>query len=131
MEYTAVEGVVVEGRRLGRTLGFPTANIELDESVELRGGVYRSRVEVGGVWYDAVTNIGVNPTVGVVSRRLESHILELDADIYGEWIRVELVERLRGEMQFESVDALREQVLSDIEECRVRIASLRRVIETS
>ncbi len=113
-----VEGVVVEGRRLGRQLGFPTANIELAEGVELRGGVYKSRVWIGDVAHDAVSNVGVNPTVGEVQRRIESHIFDFESDIYGEMIRVELVEWMRGEMRFESVEELKAQIVMDIKMCK-------------
>ncbi len=109
------EGVVESGRRLGRQLGFPTANVAVDLSLELTSGVYRSRVRVGDVWFDGVTNIGVNPTVGCVDRRSESYLIGFDEDIYGERITVEIFEKLRDEMRFESVEALVAQIRSDVE----------------
>ncbi|MFR9619968.1 MAG: riboflavin kinase [Rikenellaceae bacterium] len=113
-----LEGIVVRGRRLGRTLGFPTANIALDQTLDIESGVYRSRVEVDGRLYWGVTNVGSNPTVGGGERHVESYILDFDRDIYGEHIRVELCELMRSEQRFESVEALQTQVLSDISRVR-------------
>lgn len=108
-----IRGVVVEGRRLGRELGFPTANVAVqDQSID--SGVYISTVEVGGVEYRGVTNVGVNPTVGAVECRSESYIIGYEGDLYGEVITIDLLERLRDERKFESVDALREQIKNDI-----------------
>ncbi|MFI3303249.1 MAG: riboflavin kinase [Rikenellaceae bacterium] len=116
-----VEGVVVEGRRLGRQLGFPTANIELTGDDPIRSGVYRSRVWIRGVEYAAISNVGTNPTVGEVKRRVESHIFDFSEDIYGMTILVELDEWLRSEMRFESVEALREQIRRDVEMCKCKL----------
>ncbi len=115
-----IDGVVVEGRKLGRELGFPTANVELGDDAAVDNGVYESRVTIvdSGESYGAVTNIGVNPTIGAVTRRSESYLLDFEGDLYGQVIRVELLCRLRGEQCFESVAALREQVLNDIKRVR-------------
>lgn len=109
------EGVVVRGRCLGREFGFPTANVLLPAGFVISGGVYRSRVTVGGRSFNAVTNIGVNPTVGRVERRSESYILDFNQDIYGEKIGVEIEDKLRDEMRFESVEALKIQIAQDVE----------------
>ena len=109
-----IQGVVSRGRCLGRELGFPTANITIPEGVSLTSGVYRSRVGVGGVEYDAITNIGENPTVGNTSRRVESHIFNFEGDIYGQTITVELVEFIRKERKFESLEQLRAQIERDV-----------------
>ncbi len=115
MSIAIIEGEVVEGRRLGRQLGFPTANILLKEDLaEVADGVYSSCVEVEGAKYRAVTNIGSNPTVGAESRRAESYILDFEGDIYGCRLVVELCEYLREERKFESIEALREQIAEDI-----------------
>ncbi|MFR9503701.1 MAG: riboflavin kinase [Rikenellaceae bacterium] len=111
-------GVVVHGQSLGRRLGFPTANITIDGDLEVENGVYRSSVVVDGCRYMAISNIGVKPTVGGLHRALESHILDFEGDLYGRFIEVDLIEKLRDEIHFESVDALREQVLKDIEEIK-------------
>ncbi len=113
-----LRGVVVEGKRLGRQLGFPTANVMVGDDLAVDNGVYMSRVVVGGVEYQAVSNVGVNPTVADKGRRVESYIFDFEGDIYGETIEVELLAKLRDERQFGSVEELRDQVLRDIELAR-------------
>ncbi len=115
-----VEGVVIEGRQLGRQLGFPTANIEIKwgSEDEIRRGVYHSRVWIDGVCYWAATNVGVNPTVGELPPSVESHIFDFDGDIYGQTIRVELIEWLRSEVRFGSLDELKAQIARDVARCR-------------
>ena len=83
MERILIEGVVEHGRRLGRELGFPTANLAVPEDVAAADGVYRSRAEVGGKVYDAMSNLGRNPSVGGVERRLETHIFDFRGELYG------------------------------------------------
>ena len=94
MERILIEGVVEHGRRLGRELGFPTANLAVPEDVAAADGVYRSRAEVGGKVYDAMSNLGRNPSVGGVERRLETHIFDFRGELYGRWLRVELLEKI-------------------------------------
>lgn len=127
MDTILIEGVVVEGRKMGRTLGFPTANINLDNQyASISNGVYRSRVSIGGECYDAVTNIGVNPTVGEVRRRAESHIFDFVGDIYGITIQIELCDKLRDESRFSSLDQLKAQIEQDVAQCHaLRAASAR------
>ena len=87
MERILIEGVVEHGRRLGRELGFPTANLAVPEDVAAADGVYRSRAEVGGKVYDAMSNLGRNPSVGGVERRLETHIFDFRGELYGRRLR--------------------------------------------
>lgn len=108
-----VSGTVVHGRRLGHALGFPTANIEVSDDSLLSDGVYRARVAVDGVSYDAMSNLGRNPSVGGCRRRLETHLFGFDGDLYGRTLQVELLERIRDERTFPSVDALRQQLEED------------------
>lgn len=75
-----IEGCVEHGRRLGRELGFPTANLSVPDDLALDDGVYRSRVEVAGRSYDAMSNLGRNPSVGGTERRLETHISDSRAN---------------------------------------------------
>ena len=100
MERILIEGVVEHGRRLGRELGFPTANLAVPEDVAAADGVYHSRAEVGGKVYDAMSNLGRNPSVGGVERRLETHIFDFRGELYGRWLRVELLEKIRDERRF-------------------------------
>ncbi len=115
---TVITGEVIRGLSLGRKLGFATANIAIDESLSIENGVYISRVTISGVSYRAVSNVGRKPTIGVAARGVESHILEFEGDIYGQWLEVELCEKLRDEMQFESLEALQAQVKEDIEKVK-------------
>ena len=115
MERVVIEGVVEHGRRLGRELGFPTANLAVPDDLELEDGVYRSRALIDGRWYDALSNLGRNPSVGGTERRLETHVLDFAGELYGLRLRVELIERLRGERHFATVEELREQIARDRE----------------
>lgn len=108
-----IEGEVEHGRRLGRRLGFPTANLPVPEDLEIPDGVYRSRVEIEGRSYAAMSNLGRNPSVGGVARRLETHLFGFRGELYGRRLRVELFERIRGEQTFASTEELRAQILRD------------------
>ena len=110
-----IEGVVEHGRRLGRELGFPTANMAVPDSVTAADGVYYSRAEVDGTLYDAMSNLGSNPSVGGVERRLETHIFDFRGELYGRRLRVELLEKIRDERRFASVEELRGQIARDKE----------------
>ncbi len=112
----SLSGVVVEGNHLGRTLGFPTANMALDEPLLLipRCGVYSSIVQMEQRLLSGMTNVGVRPTVGGSGiLTVETHIFDFDEDIYGRRIRVEFQERIRDERRFPSLDALRAQLRAD------------------
>lgn len=118
-----LEGVVTEGRRLGRRLGFPTANVELAQPVELSDGVYLSQVMCEGQTRWAVTNLGTNPTVGGCRRRLESHLLDYSGPVlYGKQLRIHLLKKLRSECHFESLEELQYQIEADIRQARDEIA---------
>ena len=82
----------------------------------LDDGVYRSRVEVAGRSYDAMSNLGRNPSVGGTERRLETHIFGFTGELYGCRLRVELLQRIRGERKFASVEELRSRIEQDREE---------------
>jgi riboflavin kinase/FMN adenylyltransferase len=114
-----IEGVVVEGARRGRELGFPTANLSTDNDLVPPTGVYATAAEIGGTRWPAVTNIGVRPTfeaAGTVT--VESHVLGLQADVYGARLSLSFVQRLRDERRFPDVDALREQIAADVRKAR-------------
>jgi len=109
-------GTVVQNKRIGRRIGFPTANIEADlRRVIPADGVYATFAFVGGVVYRAVTNIGTNPTVHGTRLTIETHILDFNADIYGQQLTIAFHKRLRGEAMFDSLDALKEQIRLDVE----------------
>ena len=116
----SLKGVVVAGNRLGRTIGFPTANMKLYEPLKLvpGRGVYVVEVEVLGKKYRGMTNIGLRPTVGGSSTTIETHILDFDEDIYGLPLGIAFLRRLRDEVHFPSLEALKEQLERDREACR-------------
>ena len=111
-----MSGVVEHGRRLGRTLGFPTMNIEPREHKILpRFGVYACRVQIDGKWYDAIGNAGIKPTVTNEHKRLlEVFVFGYEGDTYGKEIRVQFCTIERPETKFDSVEELKNQVMRDI-----------------
>ena len=108
-------GVVVAGNKMGRTIGFPTANMQLYEPLKLvpLNGVYSVEVEVLGETYNGMCNIGTRPTVGGTTRTIETHILDFDEDIYGLPLKLRFVRRIRDERKFASLEALRLQLEKD------------------
>ncbi|WP_294819922.1 bifunctional riboflavin kinase/FAD synthetase [uncultured Flavobacterium sp.] len=112
-----LSGIVVKGKQLGRTIGFPTANIFVKEDYKLipHNGVYVVTALIDGVVREGMMNIGMRPTVEGGTLSIEVHLLDLDKDLYGREIRVNLHQRLRDEQKFASVEALREQLLQDRE----------------
>lgn len=110
-----LKGTVVAGNALGRTIGFPTANIQpLDQNKLIPAdGVYAVRVEVLGKWYDGMMNIGLKPSLKDQSRTLEVHLFDFEQDIYGEAVCVKFVERVRAEKAFPEISLLKEQLEVD------------------
>ena len=108
-------GVIVKGRQLGRTIGYPTANVQVSESYKLipADGVYAVRVLVRGQTYGGVISIGFRPTVNGVGRTQEVFIFDFNEDIYGETLTVELVAFVRAEQKFNNLEALKSQIELD------------------
>jgi riboflavin kinase/FMN adenylyltransferase len=108
-------GNVVKGNQLGRTINFPTANIEIPEDYKLipKNGVYVVTVNVRNQTVFGMMNIGVKPTLGENKRSIEVHLLDFDADIYNQKIQVHILEKLREEQKFESFQALQAQLEKD------------------
>lgn len=124
--YYSLSGTVVEGFHVGRTLNFPTANMQPDDPLKLipEGGVYAVWVILGGKRYMGMLNIGTRPTVNNGSNRtIETHILDFSENIYGQTFTIKFVERLRSEQKFKSLRDLQEQLEKDKETCR-KILSL-------
>lgn len=116
----SLRGPVVSGDRRGRTLGFPTANIAigLDRALP-EYGIYITRAYVRETAHESCTSIGIRPTFDVEPHRtVETFILDFDEDIYGQEMRIEVLERLRGELKFESADELVAQMHRDVEQTR-------------
>ena len=109
-----ITGTVVRGFQRGRTIGFPTVNVDLPPTKVLpSNGVYRGWCERGGQFYRAMINIGYNPTFHNQLLSVEAHLLDFDEEIYGESIRVHFADRLRFEQKFDGVDALKGQLNKD------------------
>lgn len=113
-EFTAK---VVGGRQIGREIGFPTANLEIIGYKKLipEDGVYEVNVLYDNNYFKGVLNIGLNPTVDNKFRTVEVHILNFSEDIYNETLKVEFIDRIRGEMKFDSIDELKTQIQKDID----------------
>jgi riboflavin kinase/FMN adenylyltransferase len=108
-----IDGTVVEGRRRGREIGFPTANLATDNELVPPHGVYATTLTVDGVVHPGLTNIGVRPTFGETEPTIETHLMGYQGDLYGKRARLGFVLRLRDERRFEDVDALRAQIDAD------------------
>ena len=110
-----LSGTVVKGKQLGRTIGFPTANIELEEEYKLvpKNGVYIVSAEIEAKHVFGMMNIGFNPTVEGKNRTIEVHFFDFDADIYNHLIKVSILQRIRSEKKFESVALLTKQLKED------------------
>ena len=110
----SIGGEVVVGNKLGRTIGFPTSNIMIDDTMATPpNGVYITYCTYNGVKYPSVTNVGVKPTVGTYNKNIETHIFNFDRELYGKNIRVEFIKRTREEKKFPDVEALSKQIASD------------------
>jgi riboflavin kinase/FMN adenylyltransferase len=115
-----IDGHVVHGDHRGRALGFPTANLCTENELLPPDGVYATTARIGAVVYPSVTNIGTRPTVDSSGRTtVETHLFNVDRDLYGAAVRVGFVQRLRDERAFESLDALRTQIGADCRRARV------------
>jgi riboflavin kinase/FMN adenylyltransferase len=108
-----IEGTVELGDQRGRTIGFPTANVALGEHIRPRFGVYAVRALVDGTWRDAVANLGRRPTFGKLQENFEVHLFDFAGDLYGQTLRVALVDFIRPEMKFAGLDALKAQIAAD------------------
>ena len=115
-----VSGEVIGGAQRGRSIGFPTANVAVwEEQIIPANGVYACRAHLGGENFDAVTNIGTRPTFNGDGVTVEAHIFDFDRDIYGDMLRLDFIQRLRGEQKFDGIEALVSQIKQDAEQARV------------
>jgi riboflavin kinase / FMN adenylyltransferase len=120
-----IDGTVVRGDGRGRTIGFPTANLCTQNELLPPHGVYSTTATIDGIVHPSVTNIGVRPTVDSSGRTtIETHVFDLDRELYGETIRVGFVQRLRDERAFDTIDALRDQIAADCVRARVLFGHL-------
>ena len=120
-----VDGTIMRGDQRGRTLGFPTANLCSENELLPPHGVYATTARIGALVYPSVTNVGTRPTVDQSGRTvIETHVFNLDRDLYGQPMRLGFVQRLRDERAFESLDALRAQIGADCQRARVLFTRL-------
>ena len=112
-----LSGQVVKGQQIGRSIGFPTANIQIAEGYKLlpRDGAYAVHAEVNSIRYKAILNIGDRPTVDGEQKTIEAHLIDFEGDLYGQELRVYFLEFLREEKKFESLGALKNQLVIDRE----------------
>jgi riboflavin kinase / FMN adenylyltransferase len=115
-----IEDRVRQGFKRGRTIGFPTANLTLADYIRPAFGVYAVRAQVAGsgTWIDGAANLGRRPTVGGETENLEVHLFDYAGDIYGKWLRVQLVDYIRPERKFAGLDELKAQIAADSAQAR-------------
>lgn len=119
----SMSGEVITGDRRGRTLGFPTANVDVNKAMaHPADGIYATWALVDGVRRPSATSIGVRPTFGLSERLVEVYILDFDGDLYGRELEVEFVDKLRDQETFSSLDALVEQINRDVANTRDTLA---------
>jgi riboflavin kinase / FMN adenylyltransferase len=126
-----IDGRVAAGDRRGRTIGFPTANLGLDDYLQPAFGVYAVRVcgdgpddPLAGRTVDGVANLGLRPTVGGLVPRLEAHLFDVNVDLYGRHLRVALIEFIRAERTFAGLEALRAQIAQDADRARAILSAV-------
>ena len=113
-----LKGIVVEGEKRGREIGFPTTNVDTNWELLPKPGVYATVATMKGSRYWSITNMGFRPTFGENRLLIETHLFDFSESVYGEEIKVEFVDRLRDEKKFENVDALISQIRLDVEEVK-------------
>jgi riboflavin kinase/FMN adenylyltransferase len=113
----ALQGDVVKGHQRGKSIGVPTANLDCGEQFVPSDGVYAARCTVGGQTYATALSIGTMPTFGSdLKRQVEAHLVGFDGDLYGQGLRVEMIDWLRDQKNFKGVDALKAKLMQDIAE---------------
>jgi|SRR5215470_457595 len=117
----SIAGTIVRGAGRGRTLGFPTANVEAERPLLVPTGVYACRAEFEGGLHRAVVNVGVRPTFGEQTLAIEAYLIDFVGDLYGRRMRLHFIDRLRGEQKFPSVEDLRAQIGRDVAGARQRL----------
>lgn len=117
----SIAGVVTRGAGRGRTLGFPTANLDPDRPLLVRTGVYACRAEIDDRLEPAVVNVGIRPTFGSNDLAIEAYLLDFSGDLYGARLRLHFVGYLRPEQKFQSVDELKIQIGRDVNAARQRL----------
>ncbi|MCK5582965.1 MAG: hypothetical protein KAI33_04205, partial [Elusimicrobiales bacterium] len=112
----SITGKIIEGARIGRILGFPTANIDVPDLKIIPPGVFAVKIMLDGDIYNGVANAGYRPTIDKSKSHLilEAHIFDFDKMIYGKTLRIEFLKRLRGEKKFSLSESLKKQITEDV-----------------
>ena len=106
-----IDGKVVQGKHLGRRIGFPTVNLSLDTTEAFpKNGVYITQTTVNKQKYQSITNVGNKPTVGEFAKNAETHIFDFDGDLYGQEVRIEFIKMLRPERKFDTLEDLQAEI---------------------
>jgi riboflavin kinase/FMN adenylyltransferase len=113
-------GPVVKGHQRGKAIGMPTANVDCQDQLVPADGVYAGRCDVGGRAYPAALSVGTMPTFGPNARQVEAHLVGFDGDLYGQTLRVEVLDWLREQRKFKGIDALKAQLAQDIRDVVAR-----------
>ncbi|MCI1943924.1 bifunctional riboflavin kinase/FAD synthetase [Clostridium luticellarii] len=109
-----IQGKVIHGKQLGRKLGFPTVNLDYDKKFVIpKGGVYYTKVELNGVKFKGITNVGYNPTTYDNKLSIETNILDFSGDVYDKNIKIYFIERIRDEVKFDNLTELANQLEAD------------------
>ncbi|MCA9252357.1 MAG: bifunctional riboflavin kinase/FAD synthetase [Phycisphaerae bacterium] len=111
----SLDGPVVEGSKRGRTIGFPTANLAISDQIIPADGVYAGRVAIDGTEKKCAISIGSTPTFDGHVQQVEAHVLDFDGDLYGQHLKLEFIEHVREQTKFSSIDALVNQIKTDVE----------------
>lgn len=118
----SIEGLVIKGKRIARSIGYPTMNLLLDDDCPFKYGVYAGIMEHNGVVYKGAINIGVTPHFGANKPKLEIYVFNFNQDMYGEKIKVTPLHFLREEMKFEDMEGLIEQIKDDCNKAKELLA---------
>ena len=120
----SMSGKVIRGLGLGKSLGFPTANVNLNRCLTPVDGIFAARISgLGEGLLDGVASVGTRPTVGGVKPLLEVFIFDYDRDIYGEYITVHFIERLREERKYSDIDSMVKQIHKDVVDARAALTA--------
>lgn len=125
----SIRGEVIYGNQIGRTIGFPTCNIVIDDAmVSPPNGVYVTKCHVKEKCYNSITNVGNKPTVGTYGKNIETNILGFNEDIYGCRITVEFLKKTRDEKKFSGIDELKKQIKTDVEYAKAYHSAIRQQV---
>jgi riboflavin kinase/FMN adenylyltransferase len=123
----ALAGTVIGGEKVGRALEYPTANLAIGEQVAPADGVYAGLAMIGGRTYPAAVSIGCKPTLGPTERVIEANLIGGSGDFYGQVMRLEFLRRLRGQVRFENLEALKRQIERDVQQTKEIAGHVQRI----